>query len=120
MKLTLTVKPTKYVARTKDDLMRKMKMAGYSSSSMFGDSRYAYSLNSKDPIDGFIMVYTCQKYRPKFKQTKDSRGITKSSKKVFHGYWEGHVYRIPKAFLQAAGLKVEQGLRTFKLVKRRG
>lgn len=119
MKLTLTVKPTKHVARTKDDLMRKMRMTGYSSSSEFGDSRYTTSFNGNSYND-YMVVYTCQKYRPKFKQEKDTRGITKSVKKISHGYWEGHVYRIPKAFLEAAGLKVKQGLRTFKLVKRKG
>lgn len=110
MKLSITVKPTKHVARTKDDLMRKMRMTGYSSSSEFGDSRYhryTTSFNGKSD-NNHMVVYTCQKYRPKFKQKKDTRGITKSVKKISHGYWEGHVYRIPKAFLHAAGLKVKR------------
>lgn len=120
MLLTMKVKPTKHVARTKEELMRKMKMTGYSSSSMFGTSYYAYTFSTKGSNDGCMMVYTCQKYRPKSLQIKDSCGDTQTFTKIREGYWEGHVYRIPKAFLDAAGLKVEQSSRTFKFVERRG
>jgi hypothetical protein len=111
MRLTLDIKPIKHIARTKAELVWKMGMTGYFSSSTYGCSHY---ISDHD----CMCVFTCQKFRPMFIQHKDDHNNT-TSKKIREGYWEGYVYRIPKAFLDAAGLKVVQNNRTFKLERRK-
>ena len=114
MRLSLDIKPRKYKAATKQELLHKIGMTSFSTGT-YGDVHHT-TLSSYDM--SHMKVYTCQKFRPKFKQTKKSDGVTKS-KKIREGYWEAHMYHIPTSFLDAAGLKVVQDRRTFKLVKRK-
>lgn len=105
MEIRIKIKPQKYTARTKDELLQKItngKCFTFSS-----DGCYYTSYNSDDKY-----VYTLQKHRPKIAQRKDNRGKTIGSSVIKEGFWVGYVYKIPKNL----PIKVYQKLRNFTII----
>lgn len=64
-----------------------------------------------------IRVYNLEKRRPVVATVTDKKLLKKGVKRVVTtpGHWIAHVYDFPVALLKAAGLRVEQGPRTFKI-----
>lgn len=64
-----------------------------------------------------IRVYNLEKRRPVVATVTDKKLLKKGVKRVVTtpGHWIAHVYDFPVELLKAAGLRVEQGPRTFTI-----
>ena len=116
MMFNVKVKPAIYKGETKDILISNMNL-GCLTCSKYGWYHQKSVLSSDD----YVYVYNVQKYRPKFKQTVIKSGKNKGNKKsvkVRAGYWEGFLYKVPKALLDLTHQRVEQGSRTFTFLGR--
>lgn len=102
MELRIRIKPTKVVGPNKRSTLAKSQIGNlvFSTSTDFGTGYTRLTDNR------FVYVYTSQKYRGK-------RGVRKA-------HWELYVYKFPVDLLKTTSLKVQQGPRTFKLVRAGG
>lgn len=137
MQLKITLKPNHVGGNTvfgtpasRDSVMRKICSGHYHTTGTYGTCLAA--LYGKDE---YVRVYSIEKRRKKstyegcgssrvvqvprgfghknegeFRRVIGKKGLRKT-------HWVGVYYDIPHALLKAAGLKVEQGLRTWKFVK---
>lgn len=112
MYINIKVKPIKYTATTKSQLLEKMKMHGFSVGT-YGET------HSSGMDKDRVRVYTCEKRRRKTVQTRKPGSDKTKSSVVRNGHWVGCVYNISHSLLSAAGLKVKQENNTFKLVSKK-
>ena len=106
MEIKIKVNPYKFTKgiiwyyRTKQDLIQAM--------------RPEFSIDCK-----FEYAYVYEKHRKVVSRTKIKSGKNKGKSKsevIQPNHWIGYRYQFSKELLKLAGLKVEQGARTFKLV----
>lgn len=98
MELRINFKPVKSIGMTKQGALLNSQIGR----SLVYTSGTLGTYYSRLADNRFVYVYTSQKYRSK-------RGVRKA-------YWEVYVYKFPEEALKIAGLQVQQGRRTFKLV----
>lgn len=121
MRLTLNVKPTKYEAPTKEDLVSKItsnyvfsmghdKGIGYTGYRTFGTLSY-----DKDSI----RVINFHKVRKKVERLKRKNPKQATPSKVIKpSHWIGYVYKFDFNLLQAMGVKeIKQNTRNFTISK---
>jgi hypothetical protein len=110
MILKLNIKATKIQGQSKSELMDRLHMYGYTVSSKYGS--YYGSMNDRDE---YILVANFQKVNKKTKQVKKNiKGKIKTVSTIIRrAHWIAYYYRIPKAWLEASGSKVEQRSRNF-------
>lgn len=110
MKIVIDVKPYKYTGLTKQEVLNK---ALSDASFCFGSyGQYFKPLFN----DKFAYVYTLEKHKQKFKQTKNSKGET-TYKKIKEKQWILHLYKFETDLLKLAKIKLNQKTRTFTYLK---
>lgn len=120
--ITLSIKPVKYTADTRDLLMRKVMNYNQTSYS-HGD---IYRPNYKNNVlknDKFVRLYNLHKVNAKFSQTKyvsgPKKGQTKEMTMTEKSYWIAYVYTFSVdqfKMIEAAG--VRQNIRNFIIGKK--
>lgn len=126
MKLSIELKPTKVVGKTRNDIMGKIRAGhGFSSTTdykclqRFGNRAFSFT--------GELRLYNLHKVRGKTKQIKYEnsnektgaiKGRTCKSEVVRESHWVGYYYDIDPALLKALGLKVRQNARNFTFSKK--
>ena len=119
MRLSLTIKPTKLVAPTKQAVIklatpeRTMTTGGNSKGFTFT----GYRSLSRYPYNNKIVVMNLHKVRKSVIQIKDKDGKTKS-KVTSKNHWVAYVYTFDTDVLNEMGIKnITQGARNFTLSK---
>jgi hypothetical protein len=109
MQLKLTLTPRKVTGRTQTEVMSRIRDRHLFSWGGLGNALTPYPGDRKD----HVRVYSLEKRRKKVRLTgKREREV------ISRGHWVGIYYDIPASLLEAAGLKVVQGHRTFEIQKR--
>lgn len=111
MRFNVNIKPMCVEAETKCDVIRKAIGTGRNWSTGTNGTGYVQRTN-----EDTIRVYNLEKHRKVVHRTV-VKG-KKTSKIVKRGHWVAFVYDFPVAALEAVGLRVVQGERTFKLKSR--
>lgn len=115
MKISVKVKPYKYTAGSKENVMRKGLNNAYVSFSNYGVHYTKHSAGSNK----FAYVYTLEKHKQKFihelYKTGPSKGKTKKIVKVRDKQWIMHVYKFDLELLRLAGITLHQKTRTFEI-----
>lgn len=119
MVLFVNVKPSVVKASTFAQLQSKLPSGStYGSDGNYSSYWGSFYGNNKE----FAYVYNVRKENKKTKQIKYVRGEkknrTKKSEIIRRKQWIANVYKFDLNLLRAAGLKVIQEGRTFKIVKR--
>lgn len=104
MQITLNIKPIKYTARTKEELLSKIRsgcvyVAG-------GTRATSYNAYRRGRGDGDFVLYNLVKFRHKSKDTNKGR------ERVRDAHWDAYVYVVPARLVKSA----KQGPRNFRLV----
>lgn len=126
MKIFVTMKPIKFTAPTKEGVFRKSGLSQMVRAFGTYGNYYAPVLRRQKQ---FAYVFTLEKHRSKFKQSKkkiknpdtDSPFVmitSTHSKKVRDKQWIMYLYKIDLQLLEVAGLRVNQNLRTYTLEKK--
>jgi hypothetical protein len=128
MNITVNIKPRKMVvnnvwatnmyapvAATKASIMNLVRNNGQFCSTFCNVGNGLTRLRD----DSTIRVYNLEKRRPVVKMVTDKNLLKKGIKRqvVTPGHWVAHVYDFDTTLLKSSGLRVEQGTRTFKIVK---
>lgn len=127
MKISVTMKPIKFTAPTKEGVFRKSGLLSMVKTSGTHGNYYTPALRQHN--HRFAYFFALEKQRTKFKQSKkkiknpdtDSPFdmITSThSKKVRDKQWIMYLYKIDLQLLEVAGLRVNQNLRTYTLEKK--
>lgn len=106
MKLTMNIKPSKKEGKTKQGALPKIRYIYGTTYTKYGhgvmaDANYVYAFN-------------LEKHRKK-SQRIGARGQKLKKPKITPSKWVCYYYQIPVALLEAMGLMVVQGTRTFKI-----
>ena len=112
MQLKLKLNPRQITARTQTEVLGKIRDRHLFSVGGLGSALTPYPGDRKD----HVRVYSLEKRRKRV-QRKDTKGgvITEV---ISRTHWIGIYYDIPASLLEAAGLKVIQEHRTFRIQKR--
>jgi hypothetical protein len=112
MQLKLKLNPRQITARTQNEVLNRIRDRHLFSVGGLGNALTPYPGDRKD----HVRVYSLEKRRKRV-QRKDTKGgvITEV---ISRAHWVGHYYDIPASLLEAAGLKVIQEHRTFRIQKR--
>jgi len=119
MKFTINLKPAKLEARTKNEIISKIRNINRSLTYTFcnlGNGLYDYKNKT-------FYVYNLQKIRSKSSQTKkaiyktinDLKFMSYKKDKINNGHWIAYVYKIDEGLLKTLGKKVRQNIRNFEL-----
>lgn len=109
MRLYIEVKPSKYTAKSREELIHKLPVSGHTF------SRYGnYYAEDKD----YVYAVNFQKFNKKTKQTKSKNGKTVSTI-LRRKHYVAYVYRLPKVWLAETKTEVKQDRIHFRLVKKK-
>lgn len=124
MKFTLNIKPTKYEAPTKDQLVSNITRNKINATGIIGVGNKNFYYNGyRNGIlyrdDNKIIVMNLLKVRKKVIQTKDKKDKSKTKSKVINkGHWIAYVYTFDINVLKELGYKrLEQKTRNFVISK---
>ena len=112
MQLKLTLTPRKITGRTQTEVMSRIRDRHLYSWGGLGNALTPYPGDRKD----HVRVYSLEKRRKKVKRIASRDGVY--TEVLSRSHWVGIYYDIPASLLEAAGLKVVQGHRTFEIQKR--
>lgn len=96
MKLHVEIKPTSYMAPTKEQLCSKIM----ASKNSFGLAMGTHGSGMTDSRGNFIMI--------NYEKRRSKRGVYKA-------HWIAYVYVVPITLLRAMKLKVKQDVRNFRI-----
>ena len=102
MKLTVNIKPSTSIKRTKERPTRFAIAFSKHWTGCMVDEHFVYALHH-------------EKHRKKVISRKIVNGKTVS--KVEPGYWKTSIYKFPVGLLEILNVKIEQKTRNFKIVK---
>lgn len=121
MQLKLKLTPRKVTGRTQAEVMDRIRDRHLNSFGALGYALTPYPCDRKD----HVRVYSLEKRRKKVQMTgkRNKAGglgqrLVGQREVISRGHWVGIYYDIPASLLEAAGLKVVQGPRTFVIQKR--
>ena len=120
MQLKLKLTPRQVTARTQDEVMSRIRDRHLYSFGALGNTLIPYPGDRKD----HVRVYSLEKRRKKVQLNGKINREAKNGRPYFdrdvvrRAHWVGLYYDIPASLLEAAGLKVVQGRRTFEICKR--
>jgi hypothetical protein len=112
MQLKLNLTPRQVTARTQAEVMSRIRDRHLFSFGGLGNALIPYPGDRKD----HVRVYSLEKRRKRVERV--NTGLVRSTHVISRGHWVGNYYDIPASLLEAAGLKVVQGPRTFEIKKR--
>ena len=108
MEVKIEIKPMRFTASTKDELINKISNNGSYCWICGGGLNYSYLGHLID--ENTVRVYNLQKYKTKKKNVNK-----KHYQLVRKLYWEAFVYDIPIDLLRLGKLRVTQYARNFEL-----
>lgn len=110
MRLYIDVKPSKYTANSRAEIIRKLPVSGYTI------SRYGnYYAEDKD----YVYAVNFQKFNKKTKQTKSKTSGKTTSTIIRRKHYVAYVYRLPKVWLAETKKEVKQDRTHFRLVSKK-
>lgn len=113
MQLKLKLAPRKITARTQAEVMSRIRDRHLHSFGALGNALIPYPGDRKD----HVRVYSLEKRRKRVERKRTDGGVL--TEVISRGHWVGLYYDIPASLLEAAGLRVVQGQRTFSIAKRK-
>ena len=113
MQLKLKLNPRRVTARTQTEVLSKIRDRHLYSSGALGNPLIPYPGDRRD----HVRVYSLEKRRKRVKRMPTNGGVI--TEVIHRGHWVGLYYDIPASLLEAAGLRVAQGNRTFEIAKRK-
>ena len=112
MQLKLKLNPRQITARTQIEVLSKIRDRHLHSFGALGNALTPYPGDRKD----HVRVYSLEKRRKRVQRKTTKGGVI--TEVISRGHWVGLYYDIPASLLEAAGLKVIQEHRTFRIQKR--
>lgn len=112
MQLKLNLNPIKVTGCTQTEVLNRICNRHLHSSGALGNALIPYPGDRKD----HVRVYSLEKRRKRVQRKTTKGGVI--TEVISRGHWVGLYYDIPASLLEAAGLKVVQGQRTFRIQKR--
>lgn len=113
MQLKLKLAPRQVTGRTQADVMSRIRDRHLYSFGALGNALIPYPGDRKD----HVRVYSLEKRRKRVERTVTKGG--RMTNVISRAHWVGIYYDIPASLLEAAGLQVVQGNRTFEIAKRK-
>ena len=120
MQLKLKLNPIKVTGRTQTEVLNRIRDRHLFSVGGLGNALTPYPGDRKD----HVRVYSLEKRRKKVQLNGKINREAKNGRPYFDrdvvscAHWVGIYYDIPASLLEAAGLKVFQEHRTFRIQKR--
>lgn len=122
MKLKINIKPRIVEARTKEELLRKVRTnEGYCISSNYGNGVHLRRGFRDEPH--IIRAYNLERHRPVKIQEKTKaksnvfqgkKGTIRKTKIIKNGFWRAYVYDFKVEILDLFNIKIDQSRDTFK------
>ena len=112
MQLKLKLNPIKVTGRTQTEVLNRIRDRHLFSVGGLGNALTPYPGDRKD----HVRVYSLEKRRKRVERKVIPTGVL--TEVISRAHWVGIYYDIPASLLEAAGLKVVQGRRTFEICKR--